>query len=109
MAAATGVLIAQDGNQQFQGVFNRVKTVTATLDSASVANGANTTDTVAVPGVVLGDMVLALSTGVSLAGVARTAYVSAANVVTISTANTTGGAVDLASTTIKLVVASPAF
>ena len=109
MAAATAVQLRQDGSQQFQGVFSRVWTVVATLDSASVATGANTTDTVAVPGVALGDMVLGLSAGVDVAGVARTAYVSAANVVTISFANTTGGAVDLVSTTIRLVVARPGF
>jgi hypothetical protein len=49
-------------------------------------------------------MVIGMSASVSEAGVVRRAYVSAANVVTIATTNTTGGAVDLGSATIKLVI-----
>jgi hypothetical protein len=49
-------------------------------------------------------MVIGMSAGVSEAGLVRRAYVSAANVVTIATTNTTGGAVNLASTTVKLVI-----
>jgi hypothetical protein len=109
MAAATSVAVHQSGNQQFGGVFGDVKTVTATLDTVAVANGAGTTDTVAIPGVVLGDFVLALSASTSLAGIVRTAYVSAAGVVTISTTNTSGVTVDLPSTRIKIVAASPTF
>jgi hypothetical protein len=50
-------------------------------------------------------MVIGLSTGVSEGGLVRRAYVSAANTVTIASTNTTGGAVNLASTTVKLVIA----
>jgi hypothetical protein len=74
------------------------------LDTAEIADQAAATDTVAVPGVALGDMVIGMSAGVSEAGVVRRAYVSAANTVTIATTNTTGGAVNLASTTVKLVI-----
>jgi hypothetical protein len=59
---------------------------------------------VAVPGVALGDMVLGFSHGVSEAGLVKRAYVSAANVVTIVTYNPTAGSVDLASTTLNLVI-----
>ena len=103
MAAATAVT-SRRGNDQFRGLFTDTWAVTATLDSASVADQAAATDTVAVPGVALGDMVLGMSAGVSEAGVVRRAYVSAANTVTIATTNTTGGAVDLGSTTIDLVI-----
>ena len=48
---------------------------------------------------------LACSFGVDAAGLSITAYVSAADVVTIAANNNTGGAVDLASTTIRLVIA----
>jgi hypothetical protein len=74
------------------------------LDTAEIADQAAATDTVAVPGVALGDMVIGMSAGVSEAGVVRRAYVSAAGVVTIATTNTTGAAVNLASTTVKLVI-----
>jgi hypothetical protein len=104
MAAATAIT-ARQGNDQFRGVFNDTWVVKCTLDSASVADQAAGTDTVTVPGVVLGDMVIGLSAGVSEAGLVRRAYVSAANTVTIATTNTTGAAVDLAATTIRLVIA----
>ena len=104
MAAATAIT-ARQGNDQFRGVFSDTWAVTCTLDSASVADQAAGTDTVAVPGVVLGDVVIAMSAGVSEAGLVRRAYVSAAGTVTIATTNTTGAAVDLASTTVKLVIA----
>jgi hypothetical protein len=109
MAAATSVALHQNGNQQFGGVFSNVKTVVAVLDTVSIASGAGTTDTVAIPTVLMGDFVLAISAATSLAGLVRTAYVSAAGVVTIATVNNTGVAVDLPSTVIKIVVASPTF
>ena len=106
MAAATAVVSKRD-NATWRGLFNDTWAVTATLDSASVGSGATgaATDTVTVSGVALGDMVIAMSVGVSEAGVVRRAYVSAANTVTVATDNLTGASVDLASTTIKLVIA----
>jgi hypothetical protein len=106
MAAETAVVTKRD-QASFRGLFNDTWTVTATLDSASVATGAAGagTDTITVAGVALGDVVLAMSVGVSEAGVVRRAYVSAANTVTVATDNLTGAAVDLASTTIKLIIA----
>jgi hypothetical protein len=104
MAAATAVVSGRD-NDSFRGLFSDTWTVTCTLNSASVADQAAGTDTVTVPGVALGDMVIGMSAGVSEAGLVRRAYVSAADTVTIATTNTTGGAVDIASTTVKLVIA----
>jgi hypothetical protein len=104
MAAASAV-VTRRGNDQFRGVFSDTWSVVCTLNSASVADQAAATDTVTVPGVALGDMVLGMSASVSEAGLVRRAYVSAANTVTIATTNTTGGAVDLASCTIDLVIA----
>lgn len=104
MAAATAV-VSRRGNDQFRGIFSDTWAVSCTLNSASVADQAAATDTVTVPGVILGDMVLGMSVDVSEAGLVRRAYVSAANTVTIATTNTTGGAVDLASATVDLVIA----
>jgi actin-like ATPase involved in cell morphogenesis len=108
MASATAVVTKRD-NATWRGLFNDTWSVTATLDSASVASGAAgaATDTITVAGVALGDMVIAMSVGVSEAGVVRRAYVSAANTVTVATDNLTGSSVDLASTTIKLIIARP--
>ena len=104
MASATAV-VSRRGNDQFRGLFTDTWDVSCTLDSASVDAAATATDTVTVPGVALGDMVLGMSVGVSEAGLVRRAYVSAANTVTIVTYNPTAAAVNLASTTLQLVVA----
>lgn len=108
MAAATAVVISQ-GNRQFQGAFSEMFFVSATLDSASTIDAAGETNTVAVPGVQLGDIVLGVSFGVDLVDLTVTAYVQAANAVEVRIQNESGATVDLASTTIKLVIARPAF
>jgi hypothetical protein len=104
MAAATAVVTRQ-GNDQFRGLFSDTWSVTCTLNVDSLVDGAGTSDTVAVPGVALGDIVLGISFGVDLAGVTATAYVSAANVVTIRLQNEAAATVDLASTTVDVIIA----
>ena len=103
MATATAV-VSRRGNDQFRGLFTDTWDVTCTLNSASVATTATATDTVTVAGVALGDMVLGMAIGVDEAGLVRRAYVSAANTVTIVTYNPTASSVDLASTTLNLVI-----
>lgn len=75
-----------------------------TWDAASVASGASTTDTLTITGVALGDIVLGVSSSVSQGGVSLTGYVSAADTVTVIINNNSGGAVDLASATVRVVV-----
>jgi hypothetical protein len=103
MAAATAVTVRQ-GNDQFRGLFSDTWSVVCTLDAGSLADGVGETDTIAVPGVVLGDIVLCASFGVSVAGVTVTGYVSAADTVSLRLQNESTASVDLASTTVKLVV-----
>lgn len=103
MAAATAV-VSRRGNDQFRGLFSDTWEVVCTLDAGAVSAGATDTDTVTVPGVALGDMVIGFSHGVSEAGLVKRAYVSAANTVTIVTYNPTAGSVNLASTTLTLVI-----
>ena len=103
MAAATAV-VSRRGNDQFRGLFTDTWDVSCTLDSASIATVSTATDTVTVAGVAWGDMVLGMSVGVSEAGLVRRAYVSAANTVTIVTYNPTASSVDLASTTLQLII-----
>ena len=69
MASATAVVSKRD-NASFRGLFNDTWSVSATLDSASVATGAAgaATDTITVAGVALGDMVIGASLGVDLVG-----------------------------------------
>lgn len=103
--AASNVVVKR-GGEQFRGVFSDVFQVTATVDFASAAaDGGAASDTITVPGVALGDVVVARSLGISQGGVALDAYVSAANTVTVLVNNNTASAVNLASTTVKVVVA----
>jgi len=76
---------------------------TATWDPASIAVGGSATTTVTVTGADIGDPV---QTGhsISIAGLTSTGYVSSANTVTVVLANSTAGAVDLASHTLTVVV-----
>ena len=103
MAAATAVTVRQ-GNDQFRGLFSDTWSVVGTLDVGSLVDAAGSSDTITVPGVALGDVVIGFSFGVSLAGITATAYVSAADTVTIRVQNESAGTVDLASTTVKVIV-----
>lgn len=108
MANATSVVVVKDGREQFQGIFDRVFEVRATIDADSLADGAGDNDTIAVPGVALGDMVLGISLGVDLAGMTVTGWVSAADVVTVRFQNESGtNPLNLASTTIKVLIGRP--
>ena len=104
MAAATAIT-SRRGNDQFRGLFTDTWDVTCTLDAGAVAGGATDTDTVTVPGVALGDMVLGFAHSVSEVGLIKRAHVSAANTVTIVTYNPTGSSVNLAACTLQLVIA----
>jgi hypothetical protein len=104
MAAATAVT-SRRGNDQFRGLFSDTWSVTCTLDVGSLVDGAGTSDTITIPGVALGDIVLGISFGVSLAGLTVTGYVSAADTVTLRIQNESTATVDLASTTVDVIVA----
>lgn len=75
----------------------------ATYDPPSLADGAGTTTTVTVTGAALGDIVQA-SFSLDLQGITLTAYVSAANTVSVRFQNESGGTLDLASGTIQVRV-----
>ena len=103
MASATAIT-SRRGNDQFRGIFSDTWVVTATLDAGSLNDAAGETDTIAVPGVALGDMVLGCSFAVDEAGLTVTGYVSAASVVSLRIQNESGSTVDLASAKIRVVV-----
>ncbi len=77
----------------------------AVFNPANLVDGAGVTTTVTVRGAALGDMVLGVSFGVDLQGITVTAYVSAANTVAVRFQNETTGALDLASATLRVIVA----
>ena len=84
----------------------KLLTGTATWDPGSIADGAMTSTTVTVTGAALGDLVLSCSDTVAVpAGATLTGQVTASNTVTVTLFNKTGGNLDLASGTIRVVVA----
>ena len=75
--------------------------VAQTWNPASIANGASESLAVTVAGVGFG-MICYASFGISTSGMTLTASVSAANTITATLSNNTGGAVDLASSTLTV-------
>jgi hypothetical protein len=75
----------------------------ATFDPANLADGAGETTTVTVTGAALGDYATA-SFSLDLQGITLTAWVSAANTVSVRLQNESGGALDLASGTLRAKV-----
>ena len=104
MATASAV-VPRRGNDQFRGLFSDTWAVTATLNAGSLVDGAGETDDITVPGVALGDMVLGASLGVDLVGLIVSGYVSAADTVKFRIQNESGSTADLASTTMRIVIA----
>lgn len=105
MAAATSVT-SYRGKQQFGGMFSELWKVVATWDPASAAAGAQTTsDTITVPGVQVGDIVLGLSltTEVAASPIIR-ARVTADNTVTLAIISGTGVTADMASGTLRMII-----
>ena len=102
---------AQAARKSFVSVFSEVLCAKATINVASLIDAAGATQTISVPGVALGDLVLGVSFEVDLQGITVTAYVSAADVVSIRVQNESTATVDLASTTVTVIVAKrgPAF
>lgn len=112
MAFTTATVAAvKQGGEQFRGVFNEIWQATLTVDPSSIAAGAEDTGTFTIPGVALGDMVIGVGAGVNLTADGEVlAFVSAANTLTIRISNlNASSALDLASSTWKVVIGRPAF
>lgn len=90
------------GDQVNLGTFAVV--ATATWSPGSIANGASAETTVTVAGVALGDLALASYSAALAAGLTISAHVSAANTVTVTITNTSGGALTpTASSTVRVL------
>jgi len=92
--------------RQFQDLFDVVASVTATVDPASLADGAGATTAVTVTGAALGDFVLAAAP-YDLVDLTVSAYVQAANAVEIRVQNESGSGANLASGTWNILVLRP--
>lgn len=78
-------------------------TGSATWDAGEIADGDMESKDITVTGAAIGDFVL-ISMGVDVADLVVSGQVTAADTVTATLANNTGGAVDLASTTVRAIV-----
>lgn len=108
MAAATSVKVQNNQRSQFQGVFSNTWVVEFTIDTASVSANGIVEDTIAVPGVEAGDMVLGIGYFAEPDHeLVRWAYVPANDVVHFVTHNGSGGAVNPPSSVFKIVIARP--
>lgn len=99
------------GTQQFQGAFSEMWLVTETVNFGNAATGSGTFASVdvTVPNVARGDIVMGVSVGVDTIDGVIGGAVTAANVVTLTLLNNSGGAIDLASTTCKFIVGRPSW
>ena len=95
--------------QQLPGVFGEMWLVTETVDFGNAATGSGTFASVdvTVPNVAIGDIVIGVSMGVDTVDAVVSGAVTVANVVTLTLLNNSAGAIDLASTTCKLIVGRP--
>ena len=98
---AVAVTQGQQNAVQFQGLFENVIPFVATgVDFASAADAETQAVDITVTGAALGDIVLA-GINVDVADLTFDAQVTAADTVTVTVNNNTGGAVNLASKTVK--------
>lgn len=93
--------------KQFQAMFDVVAVVTATVDPASLADAAGASTDVTVTGAAVGDFVM-VAPGVDVVDTTVTAFVTAANTVTIRVQNESGAGANLASSTWNIMVLRPA-
>lgn len=84
-------------------VLGGVLSGSATWDAGSIADGDMVSTDITVTGAAVGDFVMA-SMGVDVVDLGVSAQVTATNTVTVTLLNNTGGAVDLASTTVRVRV-----
>lgn len=87
----------------FAAVFPAPLSSSVTWNPPNLVNQASETTTISVAGAVSGNYVQ-VSFSLDLQGLSLTGYVSAADTVTVILSNLTGGAVDLASGTLKVRV-----
>ena len=90
----------------YRDLFAEVIPAKATINVASLADGAGATEAVSVPGAALGDFVR-VSSVIDVQDMTLTAYVNAANSVEIRVQNESGGVIDLASAVFHLIVEKP--
>lgn len=97
-------LIRQAVADGLPGAYDGVLSGQTTFDASSLLMATGQTTTVTVTGAALGDFVTGVSHSVDLQGITVTAWVSAADTVTIRFQNNSSGTIDLASGALRVVV-----
>ena len=82
----------------------RVLAASGTHDLSSIADGDEEAFTITCTGAALGDVVLGCSSSLDIIDLGVTAQVTAADTVTVTVLNNTGGALDLSSATFRVVI-----
>lgn len=95
---------AKEALELIDAAVGKILTGSKTFDLGSTVDAAGSSTTVTVTGAALGDFVTGVSLSVDLQGITVTAYVSAANTVTVRFQNESGGTLDLASATLRVLV-----
>ncbi len=104
VGAALSLVQKNDGKWYETGRLDNILSGSKTFDPSNLADGAGETTTVTVTGAALGDFVEGVSFSNDLQGMTVTGYVSAANTVSVRFQNESGGALDLASGTLRVEV-----
>ena len=101
--ALTSVKIKSNSRQQFRGVFSDVVVASGVKDFGTIADGADAQDTIAVPGVVAGDMVLGVSSSAN-DGLTLSGTVADAGSVAVTAVNNSGSSITTTATAVYSVV-----
>lgn len=101
--ALTSVKIKSNARQQFPGVFSNITVASGVKDFGTIADGADAQDTIAVPGVTAGDMVLGVSSSAAN-GLTLSGTVAGAGSVAITAVNNSGGSITSTATAVYTVV-----
>jgi len=103
-AAVTGNVVSNSVAIGGGTAITKVLTATAALDFGSIAAAGSEDKTITVAGAAVGDAVAFSLPAAIDAGLVFNAFVTAADTVTIRATNVTGGAIDAASATFRVVV-----
>jgi len=101
--ALSSVSVKKNQREQFPGVFSKVIVATGVKDFGTIADGADAQDTMAVPGVVAGDMVLGVSSSAA-DGLTLSGTVAATDSVAITAVNNSGSSITATATAVYSVV-----
>ena len=101
--ALSSVSIKSNARQQFPGVFSNITVASGVKNFGTIADGADAQDTITIPGVTAGDMVLGVASSAN-DGLTLSGTVDAANTVAITAVNNSGSSISATPTAVYSVV-----